>query len=162
MRNVEIQVNDHSAAILEALNQNVDKTLEMLGLQAAGYAALNLENDPRRIDTGLLRNSIAYAIAGQTPVVQKTHGQDYQNNGHDKNGNPVPIERGEYQGKIAKAEGEHSVYVGTNVEYGIYVHEGVTRANGSHMAANRFLRNAVNDHKEEYKRMIEQGLKGEL
>ena len=114
---VDIHIEDHSGDILNALNQNIDRTLEMIGLQAAGYAILNLESDPRRVDTGLLRNSIAYAIAGQTPIVHKTKGQDYQNDGHDKNGNPVPIVHGEYQGKIAKAEGEHSVYVGSNVEY---------------------------------------------
>ena len=149
MSNVQFQFIDNSGAIKQALDQNIDRTLEMIGLQASGYAALNLESNPRRIDTGLLRNSITYAIAGEAPAKQS-----YQADTGDG--------RGEYQGKIAKAEGEHSVYIGTNVEYGIYVHEGVTRANGSHMEANRFLRNAVNDHKEEYKRMIEQGLKSEL
>jgi hypothetical protein len=159
---IDIHIEDHSGDILNALNQNIDKALEAVGLQAAGYAALNLERDPRRVDTGLLRNSIAYAIAGQIPIVQKTHGQTYQNDGHDKHGNAVPVVSGSYQGKIAKAEGEHSVYVGTNVEYGIYVHEGAHLPNGGTMEANRFLRDAVSEHKDEYKRLIETVLKGEL
>ena len=88
---IDIHIEDHSGDILNALNQNIDKALEAVGVQAAGYAILNLERDPRRVDTGLLRNSIAYAIAGEIPIVLKTHGQTYQNDGHDKQVNPGPV-----------------------------------------------------------------------
>ena len=159
---VDIHIEDHSGDILNALNQNIDKALEAVGLQAAGYAILNLEREPARVDTGLLRNSIAYAIAGEIPIVLKTHGHTYQNDGHDKNGKPVPIVSGSYQGRIAKAQNEHSVYIGSNVFYSVYVHEGARLPNGGMMEANRFLRDAVSEHKDEYARMIEKGMKGEL
>lgn len=68
MSNVDIQFTDNTGEILNALDTNLDKTLEMLGLQAAGYAQLELESDPARVDTGLLRNSITYAIAGEAPA----------------------------------------------------------------------------------------------
>lgn len=157
MSDISIRLVDNSGEVLQALEENLEKTLENVGLQAAGYAQLELESEPARVDTGLLRNSITYAIAGEEPAIHS-----YQSNSVNKKGESIPIKHGEYHGKMAKATGEHSVYVGTNVSYSGYVHEGVTRANGTRMEANRFLRNAIDRHKEEYKRMIEQGLKGEL
>ena len=76
----------------------------------AGEASDELENTPRRVDTGNLKNSI-------------THEVD---------------------------EDEKAVYVGTNVEYGVYVHEGTVR-----MAPSRFLSNAVNRNKDQIKNFIE-------
>ena len=110
---------------------------------------MELENDPRRIDTGLLRNSITYAIAGKKPA--KTEYTADKGDG-----------KGKYQGIVPKMEGERTVYIGTNVKYAPYVHEGHYTATGKKITANRFLRNAVEKHKEEYKRMLEMGLKGEL
>lgn len=146
---IDIHMEDHSGDILNALNQNIDKTLEALGLQAAGYAQLELENDPRRIDTGLLRNSITYAVAGEEPEKHTYHAD--RGDG-----------QGSYHGRMSKADGEKAVYVGTNVEYSPYVHEGHSTPSGGHVAPNRFLRNAIDRHKDEYKQMIEAGLRGEL
>lgn len=163
--NISVEITDNTGAILEAIEENADRTLEALGLQAAGYAALELESDPARVDTGLLRNSIAYAIAGELPQVAANghaQGQDYHNNGRDKNGNPVPAVDGHYQGKFPRAHGEHSVYIGSNVSYSVYVHEGHSLPGGGKVAPNRFLRNAITKHKDEYARMIEKGMKGEL
>ena len=53
-------------------------------------------------------------------------------------------------------ESEPACYIGTNVKYGIYVHEGTRR-----MDPNRFLKNAVVHNKDEIKKYIENGLKGE-
>ena len=43
--------------------------LEAVGEAAVAYAKLNLESDPRRIDTGNLRNSIDYAVLEDGTVV---------------------------------------------------------------------------------------------
>lgn len=51
------------------------------------------------------------------------------------------------------SESEKAVYVGTNVEYGIYVHEGTRK-----MTPNRFLKNAVVNHEEKIKNYIKQQL----
>lgn len=162
---VDIHIEDHSGDILNALNQNIDKALEAVGLQAAGYAMLNLEREPRRIDTGLLANSIAYAIAGNVPEVVKNgekSGQEYKSNSKDKHGKKINIIEGKYQGRIAKNEGEHTVYIGSNVEYAEYVEYGATLPSGGIMQPNHFLKDAVSEHKDEYKRLIETVLKGEL
>lgn len=149
MSNMNFQLTDNTDEVLRALDENVEKALEMIGLQASGYAALNLEDNPRRIDTGLLRNSITYAIAGQAPAKQ-TYSADTGDGS------------GRYQGKIAKSEGEKSVYIGTNVEYASYVEYGAKLPSGATMEANHFIKNAVTEHIDEYKDMMERGLKGEL
>lgn len=149
MSNMNFQLTDNTDAVLRALDENVEKALEMIGLQASGYAALNLEDNPRRIDTGLLRNSITYAIAGQAPAKQ-TYSADTGGGS------------GRYQGKIAKSEGEKSVYIGTNVEYASYVEYGAKLPSGATMEANHFIKNAITEHIDEYKDMMERGLKGEL
>lgn len=80
----EFELTDNSGDVLSALGIDVEKGLTAVGMQAANYSKLELENNPRRRDSGRLINSITYKV--------------------DK--------------------GEQSVTIGTNVEYGIYVHEG--------------------------------------
>lgn len=91
------------------LDDDIKAALEAVGLQAEGYAKLELENPPRRIDTGRLRNSITHAM-----------------------------------------DGDVTVCIGTAVEYAPYVHEGTMR-----MTPNRFLKNAMEKNKNQYKKMIE-------
>ena len=52
--------NDHSQDAINALNAAKTRALEMIGLKCEGYAKIELDNDPRRIDTGRLRNSITH------------------------------------------------------------------------------------------------------
>lgn len=99
----DVKITDNTGFFKNAMTDAVNRALEAIGIQAEGYAKLELENDPRRIDTGNLRNSI-------------THYTD-----------------------------DDAAYIGTNVEYGIYVHEGTVK-----MPANRFLKNAVERNKSEY------------
>lgn len=91
-------IDDHREEAINAMRSGILVGLEAAALQAESYAKLELENDPRRIDTGNLRNSINHTVDSSEPAA----------------------------------------YIGTNVEYGIYVHEGTSR-----MKPNRFLRNAV-------------------
>ena len=108
----DVKLTDNSQIFLNAKDKGIMVALEAVGFQAEGYAKLELENKPRRIDTGRLRNSISHTNRGQT------------------------------------------AYIGTNVEYALYVHEGTMK-----MEPNRFLRNAVEKHIEEYKKIAEQYLK---
>lgn len=109
---MDVIIEDHTDEVKAAAEAAILRGLEAIGLQAEGYAKLELENPPRRIDSGRLRNSI-------------THGVD----------------------------GEDTAFIGTNVEYGPYVHEGTKR-----MTANRFLKNAVEKHVNEYKAILEKEL----
>ena len=111
-----VQVTDNSILFKGEMNDKVLAVLEAIGLHLEGEAKDELENDPRRIDTGNLRNSITHQVAGD----------------------------------------EDAVYIGTNVEYGIYVHEGTVR-----MAPNRFLKNAVERNETQVRQYIENELKSE-
>lgn len=92
-----MRIIDNTAEAIRDKDRAVEGALTAVGLFLEGQAKLELESDPRRVDTGNLRNSITSEADG----------------------------------------GDKTVQVGTNVEYGIYVHEGTSK-----MAANRFLRNA--------------------
>lgn len=113
-KSIELTITDYSKEVLEAKQEAVERFLHEAGLHLSGQAQLELENDPRRIDTGNLRNSISYEVDGM------------------------------------------DVYVGTNVEYGIYVHEGTQK-----MAPNRFLRNAFDRNEEQVQRKLKEALAGE-
>ena len=108
----KVDITDNTGIFKSAMADAVGRALEAVGIQAEGYAKLELENNPRRIDTGNLRNSI-------------THYTD-----------------------------DDTAYIGTNVEYGIYVHEGTVK-----MAANRFLKNAVERNKAEYVAIMQSYMK---
>ena len=51
-------------------------------------------------------------------------------------------------------DGEPAAYIGTNVEYAPYVCLGTM-----HMKVQPFLKPAVNDHKDEYRKILENSLK---
>lgn len=144
MADIDIRIVDHTGETLRDLDSNEDLILEALGLQATGYAQLNSP-----VDTGLLRNSLTYAIAGEQPVTST-----YKANSADNSGN---IREGRYEGSTTKQGNEKAVYIGTNVEYAVYQELGSTKTQ-----AQPFIKPAIVDHKDEYKRIIEKGLKGEL
>lgn len=64
------------------------------------------------------------------------------------------VDTGRLRGSISHAHDDTSAYIGTNVEYGQYVELGTRK-----MAARPFLRNAVANYTDDYKRIIEEGLK---
>lgn len=135
----------------EKLDADIESALEAVGLQAEGYAALELENSPRRVDTGLLRNSITHAVGGK-PTSKKSYHADKGSSGKSASSKSAGmVKLGFYSGNAPPDTGKQkSVYIGTNVEYAPYVHDGT-----KHMTPNRFLKNALEKHKDEYKRMME-------
>lgn len=137
----DVQITDHSAEYLNDVEAALETALEAVGVHLEGEAKEELENSPRRIDTGLLRNSITYALDGEG-AAQTTYSADSGG------------ESGSYSGSAPK-EGKNarSVIVGTNVEYGIYVHEGTSR-----MSPNRFLKNALDRNQDQIKQYIEDAL----
>lgn len=138
MADIEINftLQDNSDEVLEAFRQACLRALERCGMQAEGYAADNLTNQ-EAVDTGNLRNSI-------------THRVD-----------------------------DNSVYIGTNVEYAPYVELGTgkyypggrptpwayqdDKGNWHWTAGNParpYIKPAVEDHKQTYRNIIEDELKG--
>lgn len=136
----DIEIIDNSDKVLEELETAMEAALESVGQQGVSHAKKNI-TEAGRVDTGALRNSISHA------VVKK----------------------------------EKAVYIGTNVEYavfnemgtGVHLEGGGGRqtpwsyqdAKGNWhrtrgMKPIHFLKRAASEHGEEYKKIIEQQLKG--
>lgn len=132
---MKITLEDHSDEVLEALESACQRALEKCGLVGEGYAKKLCP-----VNTGDLRNSITHTVADN---------------------------------------GERTAYVGTNSEYGVYVECGTgiyypggrqtpwtyQDENGDwHLThgqrAKPFIKPAVAEHGEQYKRIIEAELKG--
>ena len=68
----------------------------------------------------------------------------------------APVDTGNLRNSITHTvdDGEPAAYIGTDVEYAPYVCLGTI-----HMKAQPFLKPAVNDHKDEYRKILENSLK---
>lgn len=149
--------DDHTDEVQEAIHDATLLALDAAGLQAATLARMELQNTPSRIDTGLLRNSITHAVSGKAPSITSYKGSDTHTADSPSVvrrglvGKPAPPPRsGTYSGTAPDdPDGQKAVYIGTNVEYAYYVHEGT-----SNMAPNRFLKNALEKNKGELEKII--------
>ena len=97
-------------------------------MRAVTYTHRPKERGGTPVDTGRLRNSIAWATASQ-----------------GGGGTDAPLGGG---------ADDHTVIIGTNVEYGEDVEEGTSKRKPAHM-----LRNALTDGADEYARIMEAALK---
>lgn len=66
------------------------------------------------------------------------------------------VDTGNLRRNIEHGVDDDTAYIGTNVEYGKYVEYGTSR-----MPARPFLKQAVENHKEEYKKLMEIGMRGQ-
>lgn len=135
----DVKLIDNSDEAIEAMHTAVEAALEAIGQQAVTHAKQNI-TEAGRVDTGALRNSVSHIVATD----------------------------------------ENAVYVGTNQEYavfnelgtGIYLDGGGGRqtpwayqdAKGEwHRTRGirpiHFLKNAVQDHTDEYKSIAETVIK---
>jgi hypothetical protein len=117
---VDIKDN-HKKEILNALDEAMETALDAAGMQAATLSARELQNSPQRIDTGLLRNSITWALGGGPAAISSYHADResrYSENNVWSILQAAQHGSGSYNGTAPADEGsERSVYVGTNVEY---------------------------------------------
>lgn len=141
MSDININIKDHSKEVFNELKNKMPKILEAIGLEAAGNAidqitelVYNKPESPTYVRTGRLRNSIAWATAKDSGSI----------NTPDNPEDSAPL----------NAPEEDKVYIGTNVEYAPYVELGTHK-----MAARPFLKNAIANHTDDYKKIIEDGLK---
>ena len=146
---MNIQFTDNSKEVSDNIKAALLRGLETCGLVAEGYAKkLAPVGTPESTGIpgyigGLLRGSITHALSGEQAAKST-----YQDNGG--------VRRGTYSG-TAPEEGDankKAVYIGTNVEYAPYQELGTI-----HMAAQPFLKPAVADHSNTYRKIIEQELK---
>lgn len=151
MADVEVSVVDNFDLVKEALDENIEKALIAIGLTAESYAKMPEGGGGHTpVDTGRLKNSVTYAIAGQAPHIT-SYGPDRavpnDNQSRPYSGNAPPDSGG----------AARSVYIGSNVEYAPIVENGMSgKYTGKH-----FLQRAISDHIQEYKDLTEQALKGQ-
>lgn len=140
----EVKLTDYSPKVLEQMEEQVLLGLELIGQEAEGNAKGECP-----VDTGLLRNSITHALAGKAPATKS-----YKADKPDKNG---VTKSGTYTGKTSKQGDEHSVYIGSNVEYAI----GVEYGDKAHKVGKKhFLKDAATNHSDQYKEIMKLALKG--
>lgn len=146
----EIKLTDYSPEVLKQMEEQVLLGLELIGQEAEGNAKGECP-----VDTGLLRNSIAHALAGEQPSIGKSYKRTYKADKPDKNG---VVRSGTYTGKTPKKQGEHSVYIGSNVEYAVDVEFNATKKHDTGKA--HFLKDAATTHTDQYKEIMKLALKG--
>lgn len=139
---IEVDITSNKDAIKSEVLRQAKLGLRVVGDTAAGYAR---EDCP--VDTGLLRNSIAYALAGEVPQVPEG-GKGYSD---DSAG-----QKGTYSAKMPDATDGLAVYVGSNVEYAAYVEyrDAEHKTGKAH-----FLRDAIQNNMDEYEKIIATALK---
>ena len=131
---------DNSEEYKDLLNQAIRRGLRTIGMKAETHAK---ENCP--VDTGYARNSITYALSGETADIS-SYKADAGKNGE-------PPKAGEYRGTLGKIE-DNYVAIGSNVEYFPFIEEGARGREAHHT-----LRKAATDHKDEYKQLLTDSIK---
>ena len=133
-----IEYRDNTEEVLSALKAAIKRGNEAIGMTAERHAKKKCP-----VDTGRLRNSITYALAGE-----ETHVKSYKANkgGKDR-------ETYTYDG-TAEGEKGSGVYIGTNVEYAVFVENGARCRTAVH-----FLQDAATGHTDQYKKLMEDSMK---
>lgn len=151
---------DFSEQIKNATDEAIQTALEACGVQAVSNA-VKYATAKGVVDTGLLRNSLTYAMAGHTAknrVYHAAYGSNKNKKGKRISANSAKagaVKVGRYEG-VAPSDsiGNRVVYIGTNVFYAIYNELGTFR-----MKARPFLRPAIENHRSDYKTIFERVLK---
>lgn len=164
---IKIEIQDNTDEFKKEIEEKVKTALEAVGMQAEGNAKLEIENLPRRVDTGLLRNSITHRVINENSVVigSNTYYAVYVHEG-----------TGKYATKGSTGEGWW-VYVKGSTSSKISAHgkryteaqarrivaflksKGLDAHMTQGMKPNRFLTNAMQNYRDEYKNIIETILK---
>lgn len=139
----EVTMNFHDDELMAELELKKEKALALVGMQAEGDAKIEIESDPRRVDTGRLRNSITWATTKEHSTPE---------------GTPDNPDASDADGVNTSQAETDAVVIGTNVEYAYEIHEGDPSRK---LAPNRFLRNVVERNYETYKRIVDDTMKGE-
>ena len=128
---------DNTDEVLSKMEKAIERGLEAIGLTAEGHA----KKDPNMpVDTGLARNSITFALAGEPANIS-----EYKADKGDG--------KGSYNG-TAPNDKEKAVYIGSGVQYFPYIELGSSTINARHV-----LKNAATNHTDEYKRLMEDSMK---
>ena len=137
-----IEYRDNTEEVLKAMEAAIRRGNEAIGLAAEGHAKKKI-TQAGAVDTSRLRNSITYALAGE-----ETHVKSYKANKGGKE-----RETYTYDGTAEGKKGS-GVYIGTNVEYAVFVENGAQGRTAVH-----FLQDAATGHTDQYKKLMEDSMK---
>ena len=135
-----MDIKDNSEEYKDLLNQAIRRGLRTIGMRAETHAK---ENCP--VDTGYARNSITYALSGESAAVSSYEA--------DRGKNGKPPKTGEYRGTLGKID-DNYVAIGSNVEYFPFIEKGARGRKALHV-----LRKAATEHKDEYKQLLIDSIK---
>lgn len=137
-----VQVISYKRRVEKATEDAMKKAATMIGGAIEGHAK---ELCP--VDTGLLRNSITYALGGS-----EVNQPSYKSNDKDKTGKQITAKEGEYSGTAERdTDGQVTVYVGSNVQYAPYQELGAPSIN---LPAKPYLRPAFENNENEIEQII--------
>ena len=134
---MKVDYKDNSQQILSAMEKGKRNALTAIGATAETHTKENITAD-KLVDTGRLRNSITYATGDYLGV------GTYTDNKKKKYSDA----------KARNTPKDDEVGIGTNVEYAAYTELGT-----QHIAAHHYLKRAVTEHKDEYKKLTAQAIK---
>lgn len=100
-------------------------------------------------------NEVKAELQSRIPTILEALGLQAEGNAIDEITSMKAVDTGRLRGSISHAHDDEAAYVGTNVEYAPYVEYGTYK-----MPSRPFLRNAVANYSDDYKKIIEEGLKG--
>lgn len=131
---VSVRLVDNSDKVLLALREQTELGMKAVGEQAVTYAQKGCP-----VDTGLLRNSLAWATENGT------------------SGGRAPSKKAPEEPSKPKGKPEaYCVYIGSNVEYAVYVEY---RDKLKHTSGGaHFIKNAVTGHTDHYKKILKAAL----
>lgn len=141
---VSFTFESNLAEVLKAFPEQALKGLRAIGHEAESNAKLEITKaiydkpeSPNYKRTGLLRNSITFALAGE-PANTTSYSADQGMKGS-----------GSYKGTAPGSRGDLACYIGTNVDYAA-----VNELGGSKMKARPYLKPAIENYREKYKQIM--------
>lgn len=134
---MKVDYKDNSKQILSALEKGKRNALTAIGATAETHTKENITAD-KLVDTGRLRNSITYAAGDYSGI--GTYTDNNKKSYSDATARNTPK--------------DDEVGIGTNVEYAAYTELGT-----QHIAAHHYLKRAVTEHKDEYKKLAVEAIK---
>lgn len=171
MLSMTIDVKNHLSEVLSAELKQRLTGLDLIGMQAEGYAKEELNTtDPRRVDTGLLRNSITHRVMNNNSVAIGTNvfyalyvheGTGiYGNNPKNAGGKTWWVYvKGSTSQKISAHGKRYTKAQAARIM--LYLRDkGLDAWMTQGMRPNRFLVNAIIKHKDVYKAILTKAYKG--
>ena len=137
---MKVDYKDNSKQILSALEKGKRNALTAIGATAETHTKENITAD-KLVDTGRLRNSITYAAGDYSGI--GTYTDNNKKSYSDATARNTPK--------------DDEVGIGTNVEYAAYTELGT-----QHIAAHHYLKRAVTEHKDEYKKLAVEAIKSAI